>query len=64
MLVAFDVIAIVRAFVKTARTFDDVSGFDLGLASREVGKQDLFCIAMLASETKIPLAGGKRTHSS
>ena len=62
MLVAFDVLAVVRAFVKATRTLDHISGFDLCLASREVRKKDLFRAAVLASETKIPLAGGKLTH--
>ena len=63
MLVPFDVVAVVRAFVKATRTFDDVGGFDLCLASREVRKKNLFRVAVLASETKIPLSGGKLTHS-
>jgi len=58
MLVAFDVVAVIRTFVKTTRTFDDVGGFDLCLTAREVRKKNLFCLAVLASETKIPLAGG------
>jgi hypothetical protein len=63
MLVAFNVVAVVRAFVKTARTLNDISGFDLRLASREVRKEYLLGVAVLARETKVPLSGGKRTHS-
>lgn len=63
MLVAFDVVAVIRAFMKATRTFNNVRGFDLRLASREVRKENLFCVAVLASETKIPLSGGKRTHA-
>ena len=63
MLVAFNVIAVVRAFMKAARTFDDIRGFDLRLTSREVGKKNLLGVAVFARETKIPLSGGKLTHS-
>ena len=63
MIVAFNVVAVVRAFVETARTLNDIRGFDLRLASREIWKKNLLGVAVLARETKIPLAGGKRTHS-
>ena len=63
MLIAFNVVAVVRAFVKAARTFDHIGGFDLRLTSREVGKENLLRMAVLASETKVPLSGGKRSHS-
>jgi hypothetical protein len=63
MLVAFDVFAVIRAFVKTARTFDHIRGFDLRLTSREVRKENLLRMAVLASETKVPLSGGKGSHS-
>ena len=58
MLVAFDVVTIVRTFMKATGTFNYVSGFDLRLASREGGKQNLFSVTVLARETEIPLAGG------
>jgi hypothetical protein len=58
MLVAFDVVPVIRAFMKATRTFNHVGRLDLGLASREVGKQDLFSVTVLAGETEIPLAGG------
>ena len=63
MLIAFNVVTIVRALVKASRTFNDIRGFDLGLTSREVGKKNLLRLAVLARETKIPLSGGKLTHS-
>jgi hypothetical protein len=58
MLVAFDVIALVRAGVRTARTLNDVSSFDLRLSAREIWEKDLFFFAVFAGETEIPLAGG------
>ena len=63
MLVAFDVFARVRALVKTARTFNDISRFDLCLTARQVREENLFRVAVLARETKIPLSGGKGTHA-
>lgn len=57
-MVALDVIAVIRAFMKATGTLDDVSGFNLRLTSREVREENLFCVAVLASETKIPLSGG------
>jgi hypothetical protein len=63
MLVAFYVVAVVRALVGATRTFDDVCGLDLRLASREVREENLFCLALFADETKVPLSGGKRSHA-
>ena len=63
MLVAFNVVAIVRALVKASRTFYDIRGFDLRLTLREVGEKNLLRFAVLARETKIPLSGGKLAHS-
>lgn len=63
MLIAFNVVTIVRALVKASRTFNDIRGFDFRFTSREVGKKNLLRLAVLARETKIPLSGGKLTHS-
>jgi hypothetical protein len=63
MLVAFYVVAVVGTFVGTTRTFDDVGSLELRLTPREVREENLFCVALLASETKIPLSGGKRSHA-
>ena len=62
MLVAFDIVAIVRAFMKTNRTFDHVGGPYPCLASGEIREQYLLRFALLAGETKIPLPGGKTVH--
>ena len=59
MFVAFDVVSVVRACVRTARTFNNVSGFDSGLPTRQVRDENFLFIAVFASETEIPLAGGK-----
>ena len=61
-MVTFDVVRVVRACVRTARTLDDVSGFDSCLPSRKVREKDFFLMAVFARETKIPLAGGKGAH--
>jgi hypothetical protein len=63
MLIAFHVVAVIRAFMKATRAFNNISGLDLRLTSREVRKKNLFCLAVLASETEIPLSRGKRTHA-
>jgi hypothetical protein len=62
VLVALDVLAIVGAGVSTARALDDVRGFDLRFATREVGEKNFFFVAVFARETKIPLSGGKGVH--
>src|SRR6185503_18779082 len=62
MLVTFDVVRVVRACVRTARTLNDVSGFDFGLSSRKVREENFLFLAVFASETEIPLAGGKGAH--
>src|SRR6185369_10201004 len=49
---------------RTARTLDDVSGFDFCLPSREVREENFLFLAVFASETEIPLAGGKGAHFS
>jgi hypothetical protein len=63
MVVAFDVLTVIRALVKATRTFNNIGGFDLRFTTREVRKKNLLSVAVLASETKIPLAGGKRAHA-
>ena len=63
MLVTFDVVRVVRASVRTSGTLDDVSGFDFGLSSREVREENFLFLAVFASETEIPLAGGKGAHA-
>ena len=63
-MVTFDVVRVVRACVRTARTFNDVSGFDFGLPSRKVREENFLFLAVFASETEIPLAGGKGAHVS
>jgi hypothetical protein len=62
MLVTFDFLAFVRAGVRTARTLDDISGFDLGLTSRKIREKNFLFLAVFASETEIPLSGGKGAH--
>ena len=51
MLVALDLVRVVSAFVRAAGTFNNVSSFDLGLASRKIREKNLFRVAVLASET-------------
>jgi hypothetical protein len=63
VLVTFDVLSIVCPFLKAARTLDDISGFNFRLATREIGKQNLLFLAVLASKTEIPLSGDKGAHS-
>lgn len=62
MLITFDVVAVVRSRVRTTRTLDHIGGPDLCLASREVGEENFFLLAVFAGETEIPLAGGQRAH--
>ena len=62
MVVAFDVLAVVRAFVKTDRTLDNVGGPDSRFAAREVGEENLFGLTLLAGETEIPLSRRKSAH--
>ena len=50
--------------MRTARTLDDVSGFDFCLSSRKIREENFLFLALLASETEIPLAGGKGAHFS
>ena len=49
--------------MRAARTLNDISGFDLRLAARQIGEENLFFFAVFASETKIPLSGGKGMHA-
>jgi hypothetical protein len=63
MLIALDVLAVVRAGVSTTRALNDVSRFDRCFATREIGEKNLFFVAVFARETKIPLSGGKRVHT-
>ena len=63
MLVALNVVSIVRAGVSTSGTLNDISGFDLGFTTREVGEENLFLVAVFACEAKIPLSGGKGMHA-
>ena len=62
MFVTFDVVRVVRACVRTARTLNDVRRFDLCLPSRKVREENFLFLAVFASETEIPLAGGKGAH--
>jgi hypothetical protein len=63
MLVTFDVVRVIRACVRTARALNDVSGFNSGLSSGKVREKDFLFLAVLASETEIPLTGGKGAHA-
>jgi hypothetical protein len=58
MLITFDLVSVVRAFVKTIRAFHNVSRPDTRLATRQIGEENLFRLTLLARETKIPLSGG------
>ena len=64
MMVALDVVTVVRAGVRTSRALDDIRRFDLCFATREVGEKNLFFVALFAREAKIPLSGGKGVHAS
>ena len=64
MLVTLNVVSIIRTCMTTARTLNDVSGFDFGLTSRKVREKNFLFLAVFASETEIPLAGGKGAHFS
>jgi hypothetical protein len=58
VLISLDIVAVVRSGVSTARTLDNVSCLDLGLASGKIGEKNFFLLAVFAGETEIPLAGG------
>jgi hypothetical protein len=58
MLITFDIVSIVRAFVKTVRAFHNIRRPDARLATRQIGEENLFRFTLLARETKIPLSGG------
>ena len=62
MLVTLDVVAIVRTFVQTKRTLDNVRRADSRFAAREVGEENLFGLTLLAGETEIPLSRSKSAH--
>jgi len=62
MLIALDLVAVVSALVQTRGAFDDVSRPDSCLTVRQIGKENLLGLAVLAREAKIPLSGGKNTH--
>ena len=62
-MVTFDVVRVIRACVRTARALNDVSGFNSGLSSGKIREQNFLLLAVLASETEIPLAGGKGAHA-
>ena len=61
-MVAFNVLTVVRAFVQTHRTLDNVGGTDPRLAAREVGEEDLFGLTLLTGKTEIPLSRRKSAH--
>ena len=63
MLVTFDVVRVIGACVRTARALNNVSGFNPGLSSGKVREKDFLFLAMFASETEIPLTGGKGAHA-
>ena len=63
MLITFDIVRVIRACVRTARTLNNVSGFDSCLPSRKVREKNFLFLAVFASETEIPLAGDKGAHS-
>ena len=63
MLVTFDVVGVIRAGVRTARALNNVSGFNPCLSSGKVREKDFLFLAVFASETEIPLTGGKGAHS-
>jgi len=63
VLITFDMLAFVCPFLEAVRTLNNVSGFDLRLTAREIGKQNLLLVAMLASKTEIPLSGDKDAHA-
>jgi len=58
MLISFHVVTIVRSGVRAAGTLNYVSRPEFCLTSGEIGEQDFFLVAVFASETEIPLAGG------
>ena len=49
--------------MRTARALDDVSRFDPCLTSRKIREKNFLLLAVLASETEIPLAGDKGAHA-
>ena len=57
-MISFDIVAIIRSRVRTARTLDNIRCLDLGLAAREIGEKNFLLLAVFAGETEIPLAGG------
>jgi hypothetical protein len=63
VLVTFDVLALVYPFLETVRTLNNVSGFDVRLTAREIGKQNLLLVAVLAGKTEIPLSRDKGAHA-
>ena len=62
MMVAFDAVGVVSRFVFTVRTGDEVRRSNTGLASRQIRKENVFRLAVLAGIQQIPLSGGKSAH--
>jgi hypothetical protein len=61
-MVAFDAVGVVSRFVFTVRTGDQVRRSNTGLSSRQIRKENVFRLAVLAGIQQIPLSGGKSAH--
>ena len=62
VMITLDAVGVVRGFVFTVRTGDQVGRPDASLTPRQIGKQNVFRFAGLAGVKQVPLSGGKSAH--